>query len=600
MESVQQQKEKIRQRYKGVDKELIRVIPMKPQTKLFEDTREKRVVAYCRVSTENVQQTSSYELQKNFYEEMIKEKPGWKLVGIYADEGISGTSVQHRVEFNRMIQDCVDGKIDLIVTKSVSRFARNIVDSIDTQRMLANLNPPVGVFFETEHIYSLDSTSEMMMAVLSAAAQEESHTKSLIMNASIEQRFSRGIFLTPKLLGYDLDEEGNYILNEEEADTVKLCYYLILNGFSPDDIAEILTQLKRKTKKGRTTWSASSVRIVLLNERHCGDVLSRKTFTPDYLTHKSKKNNNERNQYEQRDHHEAIVSREVFQATLFLLKCKGSGSYHKYPFLKVIDTGILKGYVPINLQWKGFSLEEYVYATEYANAFGKIGTDGRKDENSFQKRYNGPRLLGYQLVRSSLFRNTKEMSMTIRKNQIKFSVECIRKFHHCKTVELLFHPIERKLAIRAVDETSWNAIFWSREQQDKVISVARTGSAFVPTLMEYMDWDSKLSYKLFATYYENENDCLMIFDMKEPEIKEGKEAKYPENWWSDFGEDTGSYHKSLASQIRFSDAMKIDAAAVTVEREHGIDEDDLQEMYEQAMELIDKMKVSGREALEDE
>ena len=242
-------------------------IPAKQKEKLFEDTGTKRVCAYCRVSTDDVNQTSSYELQKNHYEDMIKEHQGWELVGIYADEGISGTSLKHRDEFNRMIEDCKVGKIDLIVTKSVSRFARNIVDCIAKVRELANMIPQVGVFFETEHIYTLDNTSEMMLAVLSAAAQEESHTKSEIMNISIEQRFSRGIFLTPKLLGYDVDEDGNLVINKEEAETVRLCYYLFLNGFPTAEIAEILMQLKRKTKLGNTKWSSGTVGSLLRNER---------------------------------------------------------------------------------------------------------------------------------------------------------------------------------------------------------------------------------------------------------------------------------------------------------------------------------------------
>mgnify|MGYP002232829582 FL=1 len=281
--SQEERKEKIRARYKGVDRSELEFIPAKQKEKLFEDTGTKRVCAYCRVSTDDINQTSSYELQKNHYEDMIKEHQGWELVGIYADEGISGTSLQHRDEFNQMIEDCKAGKIDLIVTKSVSRFARNIVDCIAKVRELANMRPQVGVFFETEHIYTLDNTSEMMLAVLSAAAQEESHTKSEIMNISIEQRFSRGIFLTPKLLGYDIGEDGNLVINEEEAETVRLCYYLFLNGFPTAEIADILTQLKRKTKPGNTKWSSSSIVSLLRNERYCGDVLSRKTFTPNYL-----------------------------------------------------------------------------------------------------------------------------------------------------------------------------------------------------------------------------------------------------------------------------------------------------------------------------
>lgn len=205
------QKEKIRQRYKGVDIDELDVIPALPQTNFYEDRREKRVAVYARVSTDDPRQTSSYELQKNHYQDVVSRHPGWNLIEIYADEGISGTSLQHRDEFVRMINDCYAGKIDLIVTKSVSRFARNVLDCIGYVRKLAALQPPIGVFFETENIYTLNSNSEMSLSFISTLAQEESHNKSEIMNASIEMRFRRGIFLTPPLLGYDQDENGNLI-----------------------------------------------------------------------------------------------------------------------------------------------------------------------------------------------------------------------------------------------------------------------------------------------------------------------------------------------------------------------------------------------------
>ena len=245
------------------------LIPAREIVSFNEDTSFKRVAAYCRVSTDDPNQTSSYELQKNHYEEYIKEHPGWEFVGIYADEGVSGTSLAHREEFNRMLEDCYAGKIDLIVTKSISRFARNTVDAI-TVRKLARQNPPVGVLFETENLYTLNQTSEMILTVLSAAAQEESHTKSEIMNISIEHRFSRGIFLTPELLGFDRDEDGNLVVNREEAETVKVIFYLYLNGFSCNEIAGLLTEYGRKTKLGNSRWTTSSIRGVLQNERHCG------------------------------------------------------------------------------------------------------------------------------------------------------------------------------------------------------------------------------------------------------------------------------------------------------------------------------------------
>lgn len=195
--NIDEQKEKIRRRYKGINPEELEVIPALPQQDIFKAEKMLRVAVYARVSTDDPRQTSSYELQKNHYQDVVNKNPNWTLVEIYADEGISGTSLQHRDAFKRMIADCKAGKIDLIITKSVSRFARNVVDCIRYVRELSSLRPPVGVFFETEHINTLDPKSEMILSFMSTLAQEESHTKSEIMNSSIEMRFRRGIFLTP-------------------------------------------------------------------------------------------------------------------------------------------------------------------------------------------------------------------------------------------------------------------------------------------------------------------------------------------------------------------------------------------------------------------
>ena len=248
-DTIQEQKEKIRQRYKGVDLDDLELIPAIPQDSLHDDTTIKRVAVYARVSTDDPRQTSSYELQKNHYQDYVSRQPNWVLTDIYADEGISGTSLKHRDAFLRMIEDCKAGKIDMILTKSVSRFARNIVDCISYQRELKALNPPVGILFETEGIYTLNANSEMSLSFIATLAQEESHTKSEIMNSSIEMRFKRGIFLTPTLLGYDHDEEGNLIINEDEARTVRLVFYMYLYGYSCQEIANTLTNLKRRTKK---------------------------------------------------------------------------------------------------------------------------------------------------------------------------------------------------------------------------------------------------------------------------------------------------------------------------------------------------------------
>ena len=265
------------------------------------------MAAYVRVSTDNDEQTSSYELQKSYYTEYITGHPGWELVGVYADEGISGTSIAHRKGMLQMIEDCKAGKIDLIMTKSIARFARNIIDCLSVVDLLKNLEPPVGVQFEADNIYTLDNNGRMILTILASLAEEESHTKSVIMNWSIDRRFRRGLFLTPELLGYDRDEEGNLVINQDEASTVKVIYYLYLNGFSLKEIADTLTSFRRKTKAGNVEWSAGALAGIIANERHCGDILGRKTYTPNFLTHKAKKNKGERTQYRRQDHHEPIV-----------------------------------------------------------------------------------------------------------------------------------------------------------------------------------------------------------------------------------------------------------------------------------------------------
>lgn len=200
-------KQKIRDRYRGVDTSKLTIIPAKPPKSAL-DGGTKRVAPYIRVSTDNDEQTSSYELQKNYFTEYVNAQPGWILVDIYSDEGISGTQIDHREGLQRLLDDCRAGKIDYIITKSISRFARNIVDCLSMIEELSNLNPPVGVIFETDHIDTLGGKDGLVLSILASLAEAESRTKSEIMNWSIENRFSRGIFLLPELLGFDKDEEG--------------------------------------------------------------------------------------------------------------------------------------------------------------------------------------------------------------------------------------------------------------------------------------------------------------------------------------------------------------------------------------------------------
>ena len=214
-----ERKQRICDRYKGADTAEVEVIPAKPTEALEGKNTILRVAAYVRVSTDNDEQLTSYELQKNYYTDYISSHPGWVLAGIYADEGISGTSLEHRKGMQQMIEDCRGGKIDLILTKSIARFARNIVDCLSVIETLKNLEPPVGVQLEADNIYTLDTNGRLILTILASVAEEESHSKSIIMNWSVDRRFQRGLFLTPELLGYDRDENGNLVINPEEAET---------------------------------------------------------------------------------------------------------------------------------------------------------------------------------------------------------------------------------------------------------------------------------------------------------------------------------------------------------------------------------------------
>lgn len=219
------QKERVRRRiHTQIDQENYTFFPAKEPRDFFGESSRLSVAVYARVSTGNVEQTSSYELQKKYYEDYVRRHPNWTLARIYADEGISGTSLAHREQFHQMITDCKAGKIDLILTKSVSRFARNVVDCISTVRMLGELPSPVGVFFESECIFSLKEDSQMALSFQATMAQEESHTRSRSMETSLRMRLDGGLPLTPKLLGYSHDGEGNLVVNPQEAPTVKLIF----------------------------------------------------------------------------------------------------------------------------------------------------------------------------------------------------------------------------------------------------------------------------------------------------------------------------------------------------------------------------------------
>ena len=556
-------KQKIRERYKGVSEDVLDVILAKPQEDFYKPKTIKRVAVYARVSTDDPNQTSSYELQKNHYEDMVRRKENWELVDIYADEGISGTSLQHRDSFIRMLHDCQAGKIDLIVTKSVSRFARNIVDCIGYVRQLKASAPPIGVFFETENIFTLDEHSEMSLSFIATLAQEESHTKSEIMNASIEMRFKRGIFLTPPLLGYDKDENGNLVINEEEAKTVRLIFFSYIYGYSTQKIADALTELERLTKRGNEVWSAGSVLQILTNERYCGDVLARKTYTPNYLDHKSKKNNHDRNQYRQKDHHEAIISRDDFFAVQKMIRNAKYGNKGYFPEIRVIQDGILHGYVTVHPKWAGFTEDDYYEASEQIEN-GQIPS--KPLEITLKK--GDFDLSGYQLVRTPFISMYGQATLSASTSILSFSKSCISKLPDADHIELLVLPGKGMLAVRKAPAGSHNAILWRKESNGEKVPRPIGGNAFLPTLFSLFGWNKDCQYKLSGTVHRKDDETVLIFNSRDAVLlyegissgeadpspddnakkkRKRKESAFPSDWAYSFGDD---YY---TSQKKFED-----------------------------------------------
>lgn len=512
-----ERKERVRRRINTkVDPENYEFIPAKKPIDYYDNDIRQRIAVYARVSTDNVQQTSSYELQKKYYEDFVVHHPNWTLVKIYADEGISGTSLAHRDEFNSMIADCRSGKIDMIITKSVSRFARNVVDCISMVRMLAELPSPVGVFFESECIFSLKDDSQMALSFQATMAQEESHIRSRSMETSLRMRLDGGLPLTPKLLGYSHDADGNLVVNPDEAPTVKLIFYMYLYGYSTSDIAAALTELGRKTYLGNVKWTSNSIVQVLRNERHCGDVLTRKTFTPNYLNHKARKNRGDRPQSLYRNHHEGIVSRDDFIAVQHLLNNSKYGNRSILPELRVIDSGLLRGFVTINPRWAGFRPSDYYQASASIHPPDEQQADASLPSSitlvpgDFDMR-------GFEIARSEFFDNYHRPYVLFQDKRIKFSTTCVRSFGKDNHVELLVNPVEMKFAVRTAAKSSRNAVVFSKLSDGKYQPRDIAGAAYVETLFQLFGWSPDLKYRIAGALFQTETESAYIFDVNDAE-----------------------------------------------------------------------------------
>ena len=574
----QAQKEKVRKRMQvSVDPENYEYIPARQQADYYSNDVKQRVGIYVRVSTDDVRQTTSYELQKKYYEDFVLHHPNWELVKIYADEGISGTSLKHRDEFMRMIADAKAGKLDMIVTKSVSRFARNVVDFIGMVRDLAELRPPVGVFFESECIFSLNDDSQMALTFQATMAEEESHTRSRSMETSLRMRLDNGIPLTPKLLGYTHDSDGNLIINPDEAPTVKLAFYMYLYGYSCQQIADAFIALERKSYLGNIKWTSSSIVQILRNERHCGEVLTRKTFTENYRTHRTLKNRGEKPQSRYHNHHEAIVSKDDFVAVQRMLDNAKYGNKTILPELRVIDSGVFRGFVIINPRWAGFKEPEYYQAAKSVYIEDAERDDG-PPEVQFQVNPGDFDLRGFEITRSEFFDISSRPAVVFENKKMKFNADCVRRFGEKNTVELMINPITRKFAIRPTSKDNRNGVVISSPYRKTFQPRSISTAAFSDTIFSLFGWNTDCKYRIIGSLLEQDGELAYIFDVEnseaffksymmprsnndegsgsvQPLTSSGKHIRaIPQEWTTSFGKQFYLHEESLAALESQSEA----------------------------------------------
>lgn len=487
------------------------------------DEGDKVVAVYARVSTKSEEQVSSIENQTRYYSEKIAKNPNWTMQEIYADEGKTGTSMKHRDEFKRMLQDAADKKMDLILCASVSRFARNMTDCMEQIDNLKTMNPshPVGVYFETENIYTLDPDCNQALSIHAMLADWESDNKSRRMILSYDQRICTGQFPVSDLLGYRHTTDGDLIIQEDEALTVRFIFLARMDGYSFAEIAEILTERERKTLTGRTDWNEGMVSNILTNERRWGDLKARKTIVVNYKKGKTMKNDGSREGAFVPNHHEAIVSPEIARAVHMLTGTRGVNGV---PDIGVIDEGGLKGFVNINPCFNGidsetimqlsnsvYSDEEYTHLEREAKII-----NGEAHSNILSMDFTG-----YYVPHSAYFIGRDTPTLTISRKQLKFNRKCHERFGEAENIELLYHPLLQAIIIRTCDEGS--GFTWKNEDGTPILGFC--AKAFCEAVYEEQDWITNYSFRFRGITRERGSRKVMVFFLDEPQIVANKATR---------------------------------------------------------------------------
>lgn len=383
---------------------------------------------------------------------------------------------------------------------------------------------------------------------------------------------------------------------------------MYVNGWSTAEIAGILTSYQRETKLGNTEWEASWITGIIDNERHCGDVLAHKTYTPDFKTHKSVKNEGKLPKYRKRNHHDAIVSRDVYNAAQLI---RASSHYrrkkHALPVMSVIEDGILRGYVPIDRNWEGFSPEEYQMACESVNnpnVAEQVHMDGQKLN-----------MRGYQRVSSLFFPSSDDLFLTISGGKMRFTTACLRKFEDVEYVELLINTVNNCIAIRPCEEDNPNAIHWGRLKEDKWTVNCMSCRGLSKVLFSLMSWEDEGKYRFKGQFHTNGTDKLLVFELDEPvvtktvekvivpETAEGNDENteeivveetvkvYPPSWAATFGMPILSIvHSSLLTQQRYSGDWDVLRPAKVIEEMNVPSSDMLAELMEEAEAIMEGLE----------
>ena len=500
------------------------LIPAKP-TPTINDNDSKVVAVYARVSTSSAEQVSSIENQTKYYTEKIDKNPNWTMHEIYSDEGKSGTSMRKRTEFKRMLQDAKEKKMDLILCASVSRFARNVSDCIEQVDELRTQNPshPVGVYFETENIYTLDEGSQQALGMHAMLADWESANKSRRMIISYDQRICMGQYPVADLLGYRHTKDGKLIIQEDEAKTVRFIFLSYINGASYEEIAKVLTEKERPTLKGRTEWNSAMVHSIMTNERRWGDLWARKRVVINYKKGKTAKNNQIRDAAFVSGHHEGIVSQEIAKAAQMLMATRNK-SFCGISDTAVITEGLLKGFISISPGWAGMDNDSLidicksVYSEEELSA---IEHEAALQAGTEQSKVLSIGLSNYQVPYGAFFMNNRTPSLTISERRIKFSKSTHTKMNNCKYIELLYHPILNTIAIRSCEELGPNSFYWDNDNSANDI----LSPAFCKSIYDKQDWIKKYRFRFRGITRIRGNSSIMMFYLDEPQILVDKETK---------------------------------------------------------------------------